>query len=98
MSRALLPNEGGSRVDRASEKVFRSRFTAEDLAKLKAVVRARASATLGNAEVDDITGEILLSACVTHAKTDTTAPVAALAFSYAGMPSYYTTARKTAAT
>lgn len=85
-------------MDHASEHHLRSPFTTDDLARLKSVVRGKASAALGNAEVDDIIGEILLSACVTHARTDTVAPVAALAFSYAGMPSYYAAARKTAAT
>lgn len=85
-------------MDHASEKHLRSRFTTDDLAKLKSVVRGKASATLGSVDVDDITGEILLSASVTGANAGTTASVAALAFSYARMPSYYATARKTAAT
>lgn len=73
------------------------RFTSDDLAKLKSVVRGKASAQFGAADVEDITGEILLSACVTAWNADTTVPVAALAFTYAALPSYYTDARKAAA-
>lgn len=84
-------------MDYASESQHQFRFTSEDLAKLKSVVKGRTSRGLGAADLDDITGKILLSACVTAAKADATAPVAALAFRYAEMPSYYTAARKAAA-
>ena len=81
----------------ASAEYHQFRFTSDDLAKLKAVVRSKASAELSAADVDDIAGEILLSACVTAAHANTTAPIAALAFTYASLPSYYTYARKAAA-
>lgn len=84
-------------MDFASETQHQFRFTGEDLGKLKSVVKRRASRSFGAVDLDDITGEILLSACVTAAKADATAPVAALAFRYAAMPSYYTAARKAAA-
>ncbi len=84
-------------MDSAS-KQLQSEFNADDLAKLKSVVRGKASGDLSEADVDDISGEILLSACVTASKTNSTAPVAALAFNYAAMPSYYVKARKVAAT
>jgi DNA-directed RNA polymerase specialized sigma24 family protein len=84
-------------VDHTSDEDHQFQFTSDDLAKLRSVVRARASAELGTADVEDITGEILLSACVTAANADATAPIAALAFTYAALPSYYADARKTAA-
>jgi DNA-directed RNA polymerase specialized sigma24 family protein len=84
-------------VDITPDDHHQFRFTSDDLAKLKSVVRGKASAQLGAAEIEDITGEILLSACVTAAHADTTAPITALAFTYAALPSYYTDARKAAA-
>ena len=81
----------------ASDDHHQFRFTSDDLAKLKSVVRGKTSAQLGAADVEDITGEILLSACVTAWNADTTVPLAALAFRYAALPSYYTDARKAAA-
>lgn len=85
-------------MDHTSDEHHQFQFTSDDLAKLQSVVRSKASAELGTADVEDIAGEILLSACVTAANADTTAPIAALAFTYATLPSYYTDARKAAAT
>jgi len=76
---------------------YQPQFRSDDLAKLKSVVRGKASKELGTADLEDITGEILLSACVTASNTDTNASIAALAFTYAALPSYYTDARKAAA-
>ena len=84
-------------MDITSDEHHQSHVTSDDLAKLKSVVRGKSSAELGMADVEDITGEILLSACVTASHTDTNAPIAALAFTYAALPSYYTHARKAAA-
>jgi DNA-directed RNA polymerase specialized sigma24 family protein len=84
-------------VDITSDEHHPPQFTSDDLAKLKSVVRGKASAELSTADVEDITGEILLSACVSAANANTTVPIAALAFIYAALPSYYTEARKTAA-
>ena len=84
-------------MDQTSDEHHQLQFTSDHLAKLKAVVRRKASAELGIADVEDITGEILLSACVTAASADATVPVAALAFNYAALSSYYTDARKAAA-
>ena len=84
-------------MDHASDEHHQLQFASDDLAKLKSVVRGNASAQLSDADVEDITGEILLSACGSAANTNTTAPVAALAFTYAALPSYYTVARSTAA-
>jgi len=78
-------------MDREPDEHHQFQFTSDDLAKLRSVVRGKASAELSDTDVDDITGEILLSACVTAANT--TAPIAALAFTYAALPSYYTDAR-----
>jgi DNA-directed RNA polymerase specialized sigma24 family protein len=84
-------------MDHEPDEHHQFQFTSDDLAKLKSVVRGKASAELSHGDVDDITGEILLSACVTATNADSTAPVAALAFTYAALPSYYTNARTTAA-
>ncbi len=84
-------------MDTTSNKRHQSSFTSDHLAKLKSVVRGRASAELSTADVEDITGEILLSACVSAANSAPAVPIAALAFSYAALPSYYTNARKSAA-
>ncbi len=81
-----------------TEHYHESQFTSDDLAKLKAVVRSNASSGTSPADVEEITGEILLSACVTAARADTTASVAALAFEYAALPSYYVNVREAAAT
>jgi DNA-directed RNA polymerase specialized sigma24 family protein len=84
-------------VDIASDEHHQFQFTSDDLAKLKSVVRRNACAELSAADVEDITGEILLSACVSATNADTTLPIAALAFTYAALPSYYTGPRKAAA-
>lgn len=73
------------------------RFTSDDLSKLKLVVKSNASAEREYDDLEDITGEILLSACVSAANANTTAPIAALAFRYAEYPSYYADARARAA-
>jgi DNA-directed RNA polymerase specialized sigma24 family protein len=84
-------------VDQTLDEHHKFQFTSDDLGKLKSFVRGKASAELSQDDVDDITGEILLSACVSAANADTTVSVAALAFTYAEYPSYYTDARRTAA-
>lgn len=84
-------------MDCASDEHHQFQFTSDDLAKLKSVVKGKASTSLSDADVEDITSEILLSACVTAARADSTAPIAALAFTYAAMPSYYVAARRATA-
>lgn len=84
-------------MDMTSDEHHPFRFTSDDLAKLKSVVRGKASAELSAADVEDITGEILLSAVVSATNADTTLPIAALAFTYAALSSYYSDARKAAA-
>jgi DNA-directed RNA polymerase specialized sigma24 family protein len=72
-----------------SDAPHQSHFSHDDLKKLTSIVRANASAALNADDVEDITGEILLSASITAANASTTAGVAALAFSYARLPRYY---------
>jgi DNA-directed RNA polymerase specialized sigma24 family protein len=83
-------------LDSTSDEHHQFQFTSDDHAQLKSFVRGKASAELSKADVDDITSEILLSACVSAASADVTAPVAALAFTYASYARYYADARKTA--
>lgn len=84
-------------MEHGSDEHHRFSFTSDHLARLKSVVKGKALDGLGEADLNDIAGEILLSACVSAARADTTVPLAALAFSYAAMPSYYTTMRRAAA-
>lgn len=84
-------------MDHASDVHRRLSFTSDHLARLMSVVKGKAFDGLGEADLNDIAGEILLSACVSAARAHTTVPIAALAFSYAAMPSYYATTRRAAA-
>lgn len=83
-------------MDNASDENHQFRFTSDDLGKLKSLVRSKASAELSDDDIEDITGEILLSAVVSAANANATASVAALAFTYAQYPSYYADARSAA--
>jgi RNA polymerase sigma factor (sigma-70 family) len=68
-----------------------SQFTSEHLAMLRSIVKRNASTTLSKDHRDDIAGEILLSACVTASRPGSSASIAQIAFSYAKLPSYYST-------